>query len=143
MYIDQGKHLIPWMGDDSLKIDRYDCRGALSELRQFEANKEDYEVTRLSGLCESEQRIELMCDEERYYSLKHNEEELEMYKEEELKRLHQKHNEVQYNYDVPTDPENSQEVPDTVELEDKPFVPSPDLNLPSDIEVVCFKIITN
>lgn len=23
LYVDQGKHLIPWLGDDSLKIDRY------------------------------------------------------------------------------------------------------------------------
>lgn len=23
LYIDQGKHLIPWMGNDSLKIDRF------------------------------------------------------------------------------------------------------------------------
>lgn len=23
LYIDQGKHLIPWLGDDTLKIDRF------------------------------------------------------------------------------------------------------------------------
>uniref|UniRef100_A0A1Y1KDE9 SURP motif domain-containing protein n=1 Tax=Photinus pyralis TaxID=7054 RepID=A0A1Y1KDE9_PHOPY len=132
LYIDQGKHLIPWMGEDSLKIDRYDCRGALSELKQYEAGSGG--VSRLSEMSESERRMEQMCDEERYYSLKYNEEELEMYKEEELKRLQQKNNEVQYNYDVPTDPKNSQEVSEVVEEEDKPFIPPPDLNVPADVD---------
>lgn len=132
LYIDQGKHLIPWMGEESLKIDRYDCRGALSELRQYEANSESYDISRWSGLSESEKRLELMCDEERYYSLKNNEEELEMYKEEEFKRLHQKGNEVHYNYDVPAGPEISQQ---EVVPEDEVFVPSPDLNVPADIEL--------
>ncbi|KAF2889529.1 hypothetical protein ILUMI_16644 [Ignelater luminosus] len=135
LYIDQGKHLIPWMGNDDLKIDRYDCRGALSELLQYEANREDYDTLRWLGLSESERRIEVLCDEERYYSLKHNEEELEMYKEEELKRLHQKGNEVQYNYDVPTDPENSQEATEMTEQDEQTFVPPPELNVPDDMEV--------
>lgn len=24
LYVDQGKHLIPWLGDETLKIDRYE-----------------------------------------------------------------------------------------------------------------------
>ncbi|KAF5301084.1 hypothetical protein FQA39_LY10903 [Lamprigera yunnana] len=135
LYIDQGKHLIPWMGEESLNIDRYDCRGALSELQQYEANGENYDTTRWSGLNESERRLELMCDEERYYSLQNNEHELEMYKEEEYKRFHQKGNEVQYNYDVPTDPENSQDSPNVTLPEDEPFVPSPELSIPTDMEL--------
>ncbi|KAF5281900.1 hypothetical protein FQR65_LT14484 [Abscondita terminalis] len=129
LYVDQGKHLIPWMGEESLKIDRYDCRGALSELRQYEANYDSK-----SSLSETEKRLEILCDEERYYSLKNNEEELEMYKEEEFKRLHQKGNEIEYNYDVPVRPpdcEVSESTPD-----DQVFVPPPELNLPDDIELV-------
>lgn len=135
LYIDQGKHLIPWMGNDSLKIDRYDCRGALSELIQYEANREDYDVTRWLGLSESERKIEVLCDEERYYSLTHNEEELEMYKEEELKRLHQKGSEIQYNYDVPVNPEVIEEVLLMTVPEDETFHPPPELEIPADMIV--------
>lgn len=98
LYIDQGKHLIPWMGDETLKIDRlvlvkysneltffciicrYDCRGALSDLRKYEASREGYDAMRWLGLSEKERQLEELCDKERYYSLEMNEEEEEMYK---------------------------------------------------------------
>ncbi|XP_071056962.1 splicing factor, suppressor of white-apricot homolog isoform X1 [Onthophagus taurus] len=131
-YIDQGKHLIPWMGDDSLKIDRYDGRGALSDLKPFEASREGYDATRWLGLSESDRKIEQLCDEERYYSLRTNEEEEEMYKEEELKRV--KSNEFAFNYDVPKNPQESSEAP-TVEEEDKDYVPRPELDVPVDIAI--------
>ncbi|XP_018335532.1 splicing factor, suppressor of white-apricot homolog [Agrilus planipennis] len=133
LYIDKGKHLIPWMGDKNLKIDRYDGRSALSELSQFEASREGYDAMRWLGLSESERRIEQLCDEERYYALNINEEEEELYKEEERKRLLQKNNEYQFNYDVQPEPE-PEKVP-TVEMEDEPYVPPPDLDVPSDIAV--------
>ncbi|GJQ85386.1 su(w[a]) [Trypoxylus dichotomus] len=135
-YIDQGKHLIPWMADETLRIDRYDCRGALSDLSAYEASREGYDATRWLGLSESDRRIEQLCDEERYYSLRTNEEEEAMYKEEELKRLQQKTNEFAYSYDVPQNPATVEPVnPPGCEEEDKEYVPKPELGLPSDIVI--------
>ncbi|XP_060534171.1 splicing factor, suppressor of white-apricot homolog [Cylas formicarius] len=139
LYIDQGKHLIPWMGDDALKIDRYDCRGALSALKQYEASREGYDATRWLGLNESERKLEELCDQERYYSLQINEEEEQMYKEEEAKR--QMTNAFQYSYEVenkkteekgekdgiPTVPEYNED--------EEPYVPLPTLDVPVDIKI--------
>ncbi|XP_030763854.1 splicing factor, suppressor of white-apricot homolog [Sitophilus oryzae] len=138
LYIDQGKHLIPWMGDDKLKIDRYDCRGALSDIKQYEASREGYDAMRWLGLSDSERKLEELCDNERYYSLEINEEEEEMYKEEEAKRV--KTNTISFNYDTP---QSSQEVETksgipTVpekEEEDELYVPSPVLDVPVDISI--------
>lgn len=59
---------------------RYDCRGALSDLRKYEASREGFDVMRWLGLNDKERQLEELCDKERYYSLKMNEEEEEMYK---------------------------------------------------------------
>lgn len=63
-----------------LRCFRYDCRGALSDLRTCEASREGYDAMRWLGLSESERRLEQLCDEERYYFLHKNEEEEELYK---------------------------------------------------------------
>ncbi|KRT80374.1 hypothetical protein AMK59_8728, partial [Oryctes borbonicus] len=136
-YIDQGKHLIPWMGDETLRIDRYDCRGALSDLSSYESSREGYDAMRWLGLSDSERKIEQLCDEERYYSLHANEEEDAMYKEEELKRLQQKTNEFAYSYDVPQNPATVEPANVLIceEEEDKEYVPKPELNVPADITI--------
>ncbi|XP_044261622.1 protein suppressor of white apricot [Tribolium madens] len=133
-YIDKGHHLIPWMGDEALKIDRYDCRGALSDISPYEASREGFDAMRWLGLSDSERKLEQLCDKERYYSLHINEEEEQMYKEEEEKR--QKANEFQYSYDVPQNPaqESAPTVPEAEE-EDEEYVPSPHLDVPVDIAI--------
>lgn len=79
-FIDQGNHLIPWMGDKSLMIDRYDVRGYLHDLKQYEPKQSDeYD----DPFVEEEQ----LCDEERYRSLRSDMSEEQLYQEEELKRL--------------------------------------------------------
>ncbi|KFM59300.1 Splicing factor, suppressor of white-apricot-like protein, partial [Stegodyphus mimosarum] len=80
VYIDQGKHLIPWMGDEKLMIDRYDVRGYLHDLKQYEPP--------ISGTYEDPYlEEEKLCDEERYRSLRTDVSEEQLYQEEELKRL--------------------------------------------------------
>ncbi|XP_018577748.1 splicing factor, suppressor of white-apricot homolog [Anoplophora glabripennis] len=134
LYIDQGKHLIPWMGDETLKIDRYDCRGALSDLTKYEASREGFDAMRWLGLSDKERQLEELCDKERYYSLEINEEEEEMYKEEEQKR--QKTNTFQYSYDVPMDPDKKEEGPIGPEAnEEEEYIPPPILDVPVDIDI--------
>ncbi|XP_057319868.1 splicing factor, suppressor of white-apricot homolog isoform X1 [Microplitis mediator] len=101
--IDHGKHLIPWMADNTLKIDRYDGRGALADLRVHEPPPGGFDARTI--LTEDEFKIEQLCDEERYRSLYNNDAEELMYHEEEIKRLHQAlgsdntYGQVAYNYD--------------------------------------------
>ncbi|KAL1502721.1 hypothetical protein ABEB36_007825 [Hypothenemus hampei] len=138
LYVDQGKHLIPWMGDESLKIDRYDGRGALSDLKKYEASREDYDTLRWMGLSESEKKLEELCDSERYYSLEINEEEEEMYKEEAVKR--KKTNAFAFDYNTAKSKESEQQpegiptVPEREEI-DEPYKPSPILDVPVDINI--------
>ncbi|KAL4708334.1 hypothetical protein ACJJTC_018452 [Scirpophaga incertulas] len=103
LHIDQGKHLIPWMGDETLKIDRYDARGALHDLSSLEAPPGGYDWR--VELTKGEWEVEQLCDEERYRALHTNEDEEEMYKEEELKRLHAAgYGQVGFNYDAQQEP---------------------------------------
>ncbi|XP_046835580.1 splicing factor, suppressor of white-apricot homolog isoform X3 [Vespa crabro] len=144
--IDQGKHLIPWMGDNTLKIDRYDGRGALGDLRIHEPPAGGFDQRII--LTEDELKVEQLCDEERYRSLYNNDAEDSMYHEEEMKRLHQaldsenSYTQVAYNYNEdennsklacedsqsPKQSEGSQE-------EDQAFVPPPDLEIPEGMTV--------
>lgn len=54
-------------------FDRYDARGHLSELSQFESSSYDFVPT------PEEKEIEKLCDKERYLALEPNEEEHLMY----------------------------------------------------------------
>ncbi|CAG7721991.1 unnamed protein product, partial [Allacma fusca] len=65
-WVDDGKHLIPWMGDadSGLFIDRYDVRGALMDLKPYEAPPGG--TNYLEGLTREELAVEKLCDEERY-----------------------------------------------------------------------------
>ncbi|CAB0006360.1 unnamed protein product [Nesidiocoris tenuis] len=135
--IDSGAHLIPWMGDDSLRIDRYDGRGALYDLAAHEP-KEFYPLDE-SG--EEEKALEQLCDEERYRSLYINEEEELTYKEEEAKRQYQQtlnYGEVAYSYDAAASNPTTEEQPPQAEVAlttgSRPFVPSAELQLPPDMD---------
>ncbi|XP_034237779.1 splicing factor, suppressor of white-apricot homolog isoform X2 [Thrips palmi] len=142
LYIDQGKHLIPWMGDDTLKIDRYDVRGTVYDLRPLEPLGGGASDALWSTLSDAERKVEQLCDEERYRALYHNEAEEAMYQEEELKRLHKaldpqnSYGQVPFSYDNETEqdesaaPSNKEPNDEAAEEEDEPFIPPQELDIP-------------
>ncbi|GBM67777.1 Splicing factor, suppressor of white-apricot [Araneus ventricosus] len=134
IYIDQGKHLIPWMGDKSHMIDRYDVRGYLHDLKLYEPKSEAYE----DPLAEEEK----MCDEERYRSLRSDMSEEQLYQEEELKRLRAAiagdgaYHEIAFTYDnSEADQYVEPEAPKVEEPEDELYQAPEGLTVPKGMEV--------
>ncbi|KAJ8408583.1 hypothetical protein AAFF_G00252180 [Aldrovandia affinis] len=144
---EQGKHLIPWMGDKNIMIDRYDGRGHLHDLSEYDAGSwnRDYQLS------EEEARIDALCDEERYLALHTDLLEEEARQEEEYKRLSEAladegtYNAVGFRYSAdyydpsqPTEEEEGSkeaaEDPEPPESEE-PFVAPPGLVVPSDVEL--------
>ncbi|CAH3021033.1 unnamed protein product [Porites evermanni] len=93
---DPEKSLIPWMGDESLRIDRYDARLHLTDKAQFIAKSSDG----VPSLTPEEEEIERLCDEERYMDLNRDMEEYESQQEEEIERLCDEERYMDLNRDV-------------------------------------------
>ncbi|XP_042297515.1 splicing factor, suppressor of white-apricot homolog isoform X2 [Sceloporus undulatus] len=150
---EQGRHLIPWMGDSSIMIDRYDGRGHLHDLSEYDAEYSTW--NRDYQLSEEEARIEALCDEERYLALRTDLLEEEARQEEEYKRLSEAlaqddtYNAVGFTYSSdyydPSEPTEEEEQPsrgkvatmktENVEENEEPFVAPLGLNVPSDVEL--------
>ncbi|GFT23482.1 hypothetical protein NPIL_195171 [Nephila pilipes] len=131
-FVDQGNHLIPWMGDESLMIDRYDVRGYLHDLKQYEPKTDEYE----DPFAEEEK----FCDEERYRSLRSDMSEEQLYQEEELKRLRAAiandgaYHEIGFTYDN-TDQYVEPELCKVEEPEDELYQVPEGLTVPKEMEV--------
>lgn len=165
-WIDSERHLIPWMGDAAVKIDRYDGRGALMDFTTGGGLEGNIAPLEGGGLPDGPQ-LERLLEEERYRDLR---EDLEFddgnYQEVEFRKFQFDVNSagrgesgednsnsyaaVGYCYDQPvvTGVKTVEETP-TVEKtdDDKPFVKPRGLMLPPNFTVVsCFlstKIIRN
>ncbi|XP_077164595.1 splicing factor, suppressor of white-apricot homolog isoform X2 [Paroedura picta] len=150
---EQGRQLIPWMGDASILIDRYDGRGHLHDLSEYDAEYSTW--NRDYQLSEEEARIEALCDEERYLALHTDLLEEEARQEEEYKRLSKAlaedgtYNAVGFTYSSdyydPSEPTEEEEQPSKAKLaaatienteeNEEPFIAPSGLNVPSDVEL--------
>jgi hypothetical protein len=96
--IDKGDFFVPWMGNSSLQIDRFDARGILSDLKVHEALGE--ELRRKDYLSPEDVCIEEMCDDERYRAMKIADEAEDTFRKEELaKRVEAQKAEIGFDYD--------------------------------------------
>ncbi|KAM5239261.1 splicing factor, suppressor of white-apricot homolog isoform 2-T2 [Ctenodactylus gundi] len=148
---EQGQHLIPWMGDAKILIDRYDGRGHLHDLSAYDAEyatwNRDYQLS------EEEARVEALCDEERYLALHTDLLEEEARQEEEYKRLSEalaedgNYSAVGFAYGSdyydPSEPTEEEEPPrqrekneaENLEENEEPFIAPAGLNVPPDVEL--------
>ncbi|XP_017266112.1 splicing factor, suppressor of white-apricot homolog [Kryptolebias marmoratus] len=146
LYHEHGKHLIPWMGDKSIMIDRYDGRGHLHDLSEYDSGSWNTSYQ----LSEEEARIEALCDEERYLALHTDLLEEEARQEEEYKRLSEAladegtYNAVAFKYTAdyydpsqPTEEEDANKEQEEAEPEEseEPFVAPAGLAIPPDVEL--------
>ncbi|KAA0184534.1 hypothetical protein HAZT_HAZT003335 [Hyalella azteca] len=153
-FIESGSHLIPWMGDTTMMIDRYDVRGALYDLGAAASSGPPAVLT------EVELKEEELCKYERYVALYYDLDVIAEKEEEESKRLQMElahgtssFSQVGYSYDgfpmaVPDTADDSSQtsnVPQpaldtvvSVPLQNKPhdkFTPPSSLSLPPGIVV--------
>ncbi|KAM6985089.1 splicing factor, suppressor of white-apricot homolog [Aplochiton taeniatus] len=146
LFHDHGEHLIPWMGDKNIMIDRYDGRGHLHDLSEYDAGSWNTAYQ----LSEEEARIEALCDEERYLAMHTDLLEEEARQVEEYKRLSEAladegtYNAVGFRYTAdyydpsqPTEEEEANRESEELEAEDseEPFVAPPGLAIPPDVEL--------
>lgn len=135
LYIDQGRHLIPCPSNTTLKVDRFDVRGALSDPVQFEPPPGGYR-DRLEGLTPAERKAEELCEEERYYDLFHNDVDEELYQDQDS-NSGSNGAKIAFNYDgdgtaAPKGPDD-EDSQDGLDFE--PFVPPEGFFIPTTMEV--------
>ncbi|XP_063704361.1 splicing factor, suppressor of white-apricot homolog [Culicoides brevitarsis] len=136
LYIDQGRHLIPCPSNTSLKVDRFDVRGALSDPVQFEPPPGGFS-DRLEGLTPAERKAEELCEEERYYDLFHNDVDEELYQPD-TENSNSNGAKIGFNYDgdaATVGPKGPDDEESQDGLEAEPFVLPEGFVVPPDMEV--------
>lgn len=130
-WIDQGKHLIPCPSNTSLKVDRYDVRGALGDLSKYEAPPGGYD-DRLEHLSPAERRAEELCEEERYWSLYNHDEE---FYQDSNDGTGSNGAQIGFNYDTPTQSGDTPKPDDEEDSITEPFVAPRNFFIPPNLVV--------
>ncbi|CAF1166959.1 unnamed protein product [Adineta ricciae] len=141
--IDRGQSLIPWNGDENVMIDRYDCRGHLSDLTIWDSDliRKKAGYSQDEYMNEEEKRIEDECEQERYLELHRDIEKEALHQEEESKRNNTEkntYNQVGFNYQEPeqSTKKATEEVPQPLDDDEyEPFYPSEKLQIPYGMDI--------
>ncbi|KAB7496494.1 Splicing factor, suppressor of white-apricot-like protein [Armadillidium nasatum] len=138
--LENGEHLIPWMGDSKLMIDRFDVRGTLYDLTEAESKPSNPEPLteaeqKEEEICEQEQeeskrlQVELSSDGSYYnqvgFSYTNSQYEYNQVEEQDDQKQVTVAEPVTYSEPVSYNPSSDEDV----------FIPTPEMNIPPDMEV--------